>query len=88
MRSQATTMKERYEDRIQEVEGEKETLEELRDKFKDQIRQLQTALQKANVQVEAATAAAAVAGIQSAGSAKVDKSAINGEVITKKLKQS
>ena len=88
MRSQATTMKERYEDRLQEVEGEKETLEELRDKFKDQIRQLQTALQKANVQVEAATAAAAVAGIQSAGGAKVDKSAINGEVITKKLKQS
>ena len=79
-------MKERYEDRIQEVEGEKETLEELRDKFKDQITQLQTALQKANVQVEAATAA--VAGIQSAGSAKVDKSAINGEVIVKKLKQS
>ena len=76
-------MKERYEDRLREIEGEKEALEGSREKFKEQIRQLQTALQKANVQVEAATAAAAVAGTQPAGGSKLDRSAINGEVSSK-----
>ena len=73
-------MKERYEERIQEVEGEKETLEEIRDELKEKTRQLQTALQKAQVQVDAATAAAAVAAAHPTSGAKIEKTAVPGEV--------
>ena len=79
-------MKERYEDRIREVEAEKESLEQTRDKLREQSRQLQIALQKANVQVEAATAAAAVVGAQPAAGAKMDRSAVTGEVNYNRLK--
>ncbi len=62
LRAQATTMKDRYEERILEIEGDKDTLAKARGDLKERVRQLQVAVQKAEVQADVAAAAAAVAG--------------------------
>ncbi len=50
-------MKDRYEERIQEVEGEKNSVDKKREELVERVGQLQIAVQKAELQARTAAAA-------------------------------